>query len=74
MWCIDKAKAMDRHYYFYFGFEFTFIVFHPSHGTKPAYRSDNYEEDVIQYPTFCIYNNIDRYYGMKSTAVKTFLF
>ena len=66
---IHKVRSINCHYFRTFPYSFTFLVFHPYYGTKPAFRSNNVEDDIIQYPLFCIYDNIDRYYGMKSLQV-----
>lgn len=67
---IHKIHTINRHYFRTFPFKFTFLVFHPYFGSKPAYTSKkNYEDDVLQYPLLCVYDNIDRYYGMKTISV-----
>jgi len=47
---------------------FNLVVFHPSHGTLPAYYySDMW--NTLAYPIVCVYANFDRVYGIKSLRV-----
>ena len=41
------------------------IVFHPYYGCLPAFCSS----PDVEYPILAIYDNIDRYYGIKSIIV-----
>ena len=67
---MKKFQWLDRFYYYDFLFPFTFVVFHPTFGYAPAYKSDNHDAGVVQYPIVSIYFNDDRYYGIKSAQVR----
>lgn len=46
-----------------------FVILHKAHGSKPAYT---FYKDRLEYPILCVFDNGDRFYGIKSLEVYFF--